>query len=502
MSDERGWYGGERDPEGGEDKTEAYRAWQRQQQLQRPWDRQQPWQQESGPEPFADPRSRPGNAQQGPDTGQGGRGGAGHEDDFRPLYRRDQPGPGQPPIPPAQSPRPPQPPRPTPVPSPFQSQRSDGPPLPLRARHGGTPDDQEPSRPQRPELPPGPGAADPGRRGGAPGGDYGGPPTGGNLPRVGDPDRRGGPPPGAYGGPNTGGMPRVGDPGRRGPDMYSNEPPRSGAPRRDGADTGTFRPDRSGAGAPGAGGARPDGSRGETRTSRLEAGRAGRGPDGRVNRDIDLDEIGPRGRAGYGGGSGSGHGRTKPGGGSGNRGMLVVGGTVGVVVLALIAYFATRPSGDSTAAGTADATSSPTSITSPVPSGSAANTAPSTTKPSGAGASGSASSTAAPTSTSTVAVDIAKVHVAVYNGSGVNGRAAGIKSALVTQGFTLATVGGTATKTANTKVYYPADRSDSAAAVAKALAIPSPDVTESSTYSEVTVVIGTDWSSGNTYPAQ
>lgn len=105
------------------------------------------------------------------------------------------------------------------------------------------------------------------------------------------------------------------------------------------------------------------------------------------------------------------------------------------------------------------------------------------------------------TPSSTVAVNAAEVHVAVFNGSGVNQRAASIKSALVNQGFALATVGGTDPKTPTTKVYYPATRADSAAAVAKALAIPNADLSESASYTEVTVVIGTDWPSGNAYPA-
>jgi len=59
----------------------------------------------------------------------------------------------------------------------------------------------------------------------------------------------------------------------------------------------------------------------------------------------------------------------------------VIGGTVGVVVLALIAYFVTRPSGGSSAAGaTADATTSQGAI----------GAATSATASSGAGASPSA----------------------------------------------------------------------------------------------------------------
>jgi len=94
-----------------------------------------------------------------------------------------------------------------------------------------------------------------------------------------------------------------------------------------------------------------------------------------------------------------------------------------------------------------------------------------------------------------------EVHVAVFNGSNVNQRAATIKTALVNDGFTLATVGGTLAKTAVTKVYYPSTRADSAAAVAKALSIPTANLSLSTMYTQVTLVIGTDWTTGNTYPA-
>jgi len=93
------------------------------------------------------------------------------------------------------------------------------------------------------------------------------------------------------------------------------------------------------------------------------------------------------------------------------------------------------------------------------------------------------------------------VHVAVYNGSNVNQRAAAVKTALVTDGFALATVGGTLPKTATTKIYYPSTRADSAAAVAKALKVPTANLTLSTMYTQVTVVIGSDWPTGNTYPA-
>ena len=93
-----------------------------------------------------------------------------------------------------------------------------------------------------------------------------------------------------------------------------------------------------------------------------------------------------------------------------------------------------------------------------------------------------------------------EVHAQVLNGTGVSGRASTVAQALVSSGFTSADIAtGNASTTSKTVVYYPSGRSDSASAVANALGIPSSQVEESSNYSEVTVVVGTDWTSGTTY---
>ncbi len=608
MSDERGWYqgGDERDPEGG-DKSEAYRAWQRQQQLQRPWDRQQPWQQEAATDPAAgaDPWSRPQAGPRHPDTGAPGAAPGGpvrREDDFRPVYSREQSGSYQPPpqstqpgpMPPAPPPAPMQPPPMQPVPpggrpmprpnlpqqsrppaalppapsgypgpgqplgqipaqggfgrsepppggAPFEpAQHSDGPPLPTRSRHAA---------PQAPggEPPAGP--------------RYGTPPNGTELPRIADPTRQGAGPGRAPGGPSTGQVPTLGgqgpDMGRapdppRGREMYGDSMPRPRQhpddPRADprGADPRGMDPRAGGAMRDGAardGGLREGGPRtGEfgrdaygsekygfnphgssatrvdaptsttyssssatgtsPRPSRLEANRAARAADSAQSaRETELDEVGGRGRGGT-----SGHGRKSSGGG--NRKLAIAGGSVGVVALALIAYLVTRPSG-SPSTPTADATTSQ-GPTAP------ATSAPASPGPSAAGAgqasasastaaSAGASATSTGTGTGAVGnpanVNVARVHVQVFNGSGVDQRAAMIKNALVTHGFALATVAGNATATsARTTVFYPASRGDSAAAVAKALAVPNANITLSTMYTEVTVVIGTDWKTGNTYP--
>jgi len=123
---------------------------------------------------------------------------------------------------------------------------------------------------------------------------------------------------------------------------------------------------------------------------------------------------------------------------------------------------------------------------------------------SGASSSASAGASAAPSTqtpatSSGVQVNDAAVRVQVLNGSGVSGRATTIKDALVNGGFSQATVGGNATAATATKIYYPSTKSDSAAAVQKALGLPSSALKESNAYSEVTVVLGSDWTSGTTF---
>lgn len=110
-----------------------------------------------------------------------------------------------------------------------------------------------------------------------------------------------------------------------------------------------------------------------------------------------------------------------------------------------------------------------------------------------------APASSAPPATSAAPVNDAAVRVQVFNGSGVSGRAGTIKDALVNDGFSQATVGGNHAATATTKIYYPSTRSDSAAAVQKALGVPASAMTLSNAYSEVTVVLGSDWTSGNTF---
>ncbi len=124
--------------------------------------------------------------------------------------------------------------------------------------------------------------------------------------------------------------------------------------------------------------------------------------------------------------------------------------------------------------------------------------------PGATGSSASSSSAAAGRSQSsaTSPVNKAAVRVLINNGSSISGRAAAIRTALVSGGFSgsLLTTGN-ADPTGTTALYYPANRADSAAVVAAALGIPSAAMHESGGSKQVTVVIGSDWPSGTTFQA-
>jgi LCP family protein required for cell wall assembly len=117
------------------------------------------------------------------------------------------------------------------------------------------------------------------------------------------------------------------------------------------------------------------------------------------------------------------------------------------------------------------------------------------------GSSTKTSATPTVSTSSAAAVDIAAVHAAIENGSGIGGRASTVHDALVSDGFSSSglTTGNASQPASTTVVYYPSGRAESAAAVAGALEIPSSAVHESTSYSEVTVVIGKDWASGSVY---
>ena len=117
-------------------------------------------------------------------------------------------------------------------------------------------------------------------------------------------------------------------------------------------------------------------------------------------------------------------------------------------------------------------------------------------------ATSTATAEASPSAPSAANVVTSEVQAQILNSTGVSGRAADIAQSLTSNGFSSGDIStGNTSSTAKTVVYYPSTRANSAAAVAGALGIPSTQMVESNTYSEVTVVIGSDWTSGATYTA-
>ena len=107
--------------------------------------------------------------------------------------------------------------------------------------------------------------------------------------------------------------------------------------------------------------------------------------------------------------------------------------------------------------------------------------------------------TTPPAATAPAGLDKSSFSVNVINGDGVTGRASTIADALTSAGFTHAATDGDAPSTATSVVYYPTGDQGDASAVAAALKLPAAQVQQSSQYSKVTVVIGTDFVSGTTY---
>jgi len=118
-----------------------------------------------------------------------------------------------------------------------------------------------------------------------------------------------------------------------------------------------------------------------------------------------------------------------------------------------------------------------------------------------AGSSGSTTPTATTAAVGNPAVvNKAGVQVSVENGSAVNNRARDVGTALASGGFSSSLISTAIhASAAQTALYYPSTKADSAAAVAATLGLPSSALHESGSYSQVTVVIGKDWTSGTTY---
>ena len=119
-----------------------------------------------------------------------------------------------------------------------------------------------------------------------------------------------------------------------------------------------------------------------------------------------------------------------------------------------------------------------------------------------AGAATATSTGTASPSPSASSVPDAQIAVRVENGSGIVGRAGAVASALVEKGFSPATTSLNAPSPATRSVLrYPAGDKEQANAVARVLRLPSSRLVQDDTVSTVTLVIGTDWSTGAAYPA-
>jgi LCP family protein required for cell wall assembly len=117
-----------------------------------------------------------------------------------------------------------------------------------------------------------------------------------------------------------------------------------------------------------------------------------------------------------------------------------------------------------------------------------------------------APATTAPTPSATVAAPAtatqkAAVQLTVQNFSGVDKRGLAITDSLVAQGFTHATRDTRNDTAAATTLTYPTAQKAQAQAVATALGLKDPALIASSTATRLTLVIGTDWKTGNRFVA-
>ncbi|MFI9808684.1 LCP family protein [Streptomyces sp. NPDC052301] len=114
---------------------------------------------------------------------------------------------------------------------------------------------------------------------------------------------------------------------------------------------------------------------------------------------------------------------------------------------------------------------------------------------------GSGRKSAAASATATAsAVPASRIAVTVENGTTITGRASDIASALTGQGFSPATTTANAPSPAtSTTLTYGTGQKDEARTAAKALGLPGSHLKQG-TGSGLTLVIGSDWPSGNGYP--
>ncbi|MFF4054934.1 LCP family protein [Streptomyces sp. NPDC001668] len=118
----------------------------------------------------------------------------------------------------------------------------------------------------------------------------------------------------------------------------------------------------------------------------------------------------------------------------------------------------------------------------------------------GSGKKSAAGSSAAPAAATATAVPVSEIAVTVENGTRITGRASDVANALTGQGFSSATTTANAPSPATTTTLtYGTGRKAQAQTAAKALGLPTSHLVEGAG-SGLTLVIGSDWTSGTTFP--
>ncbi|MEW1645275.1 MULTISPECIES: LCP family protein [unclassified Streptomyces] len=113
---------------------------------------------------------------------------------------------------------------------------------------------------------------------------------------------------------------------------------------------------------------------------------------------------------------------------------------------------------------------------------------------------GSGKKSSAATATAAASVPAAQIAVTVENGTSISGRASTVATSLIDGGFSSGTTTGNASVSAtSTTLTYGSGQKAEAQTVAKAIGLASSHLKQG-TGTGLTLVIGTDWPSGTTYP--
>jgi LCP family protein required for cell wall assembly len=116
------------------------------------------------------------------------------------------------------------------------------------------------------------------------------------------------------------------------------------------------------------------------------------------------------------------------------------------------------------------------------------------------GKSGAASATASVAPSAAPTVPASDIVVQVENGTAVSGRAGAIQTALVNQGYSSDSTAGDASQAATTTTLsYPASQAAEAKEVAGSLGLPGSALKQGGS-SQLTLVIGADWTTGTSFP--